>query len=86
MQLRAQKRFEKELQKLTPKMQKKTKAVITQFQSNPHHPGLRNHALRGTLHGQRAISVAGDIRIIFKENNNYQYVTLLRIGTHNQVY
>jgi mRNA-degrading endonuclease YafQ of YafQ-DinJ toxin-antitoxin module len=34
----------------------------------------------------RAISAGGDLRIIFMEENNYEVIHLIRIGTHNQVY
>lgn len=86
MELRFHKRFDKEFQKLSPKIQHKAKLVIQEFQRNPRHPLLRNHALRGSLEGLRAVSVTGDVRIIFTADGNYQKVTLLRIGTHSQVY
>jgi mRNA-degrading endonuclease YafQ of YafQ-DinJ toxin-antitoxin module len=54
--------------------------VLKQFKQNPHHPRLHNHALRGALGGQRAVSVTGNIRIIFEQYDTYNHVTLLRIG------
>lgn len=36
--------------------------------------------------GKRAISVMGDMRIIFEEFNDYTLVLMLDVGTHNQVY
>lgn len=78
--------FKKQFHKLHPKIQQKADKVIAQFVKNPRALALRNHPLRGSMLGERSISVTGDIRIVFKEYDNYKKVTLLRIGTHNQVY
>lgn len=86
MQLRLHKHFAKDFRKLSPKIQQKAKIVIKQFRENPHDPTLHTHALSGSLAGKQAFSVTSNIRILFEEYDNYQYVTLLRIGTHNQVY
>lgn len=80
------KRFKKQFQKLPPKLQRQTDAAIERLAMNPYDPRLRNHALRGELGGCRAISVTGDIRIVFQEENDYQDIYLLLIGTHSQVY
>ena len=86
MQLYYHKRFKKQYQKLTPQLQQKVEKAIQHFKSNPFDPRFRNHALMGDSRGLRAISVTGDIRIVFEEFNNYQEVKLLRVGTHSQVY
>lgn len=86
MILRSHKRFDKQFQQLSPKLQQKVKATLQQFTENPHERRLRNHALRGALEGKRAISVTSNIRILFKEEGTYKYVTILDVGTHNQVY
>lgn len=86
MKISYQKRFNKRLQSLPPPIQRKVVKTIGLFQENPHHSRLRNHALKGTLHGFRAISVTGNIRIVFKEESNYEWVNVVDVGTHNQVY
>jgi addiction module RelE/StbE family toxin len=80
------KNFEKSFSKLPHKQQIKVDETISAFQENPHDPQLRNHALHGEQKGQRSLSVGGNLRIIFVEENNYETVELLTVGTHNQVY
>ena len=67
-------------------MQGKVIETIEIFSKNPSHSVLRNHALRGAMLGKRAISVTGDVRIIFQEFDDYLVVVFLNVGTHNQVY
>jgi addiction module RelE/StbE family toxin len=57
---------------------------IALFQKNPLHPVLRNHPLRGEKGGFQSFSVTGDVRIIYKIEDNI--ATFFDIGTHNQVY
>jgi len=78
--------FIKHLNRLPVKVQQKAFFALNKFKENPFNPSLNNHPLRGILDGARAISVTGDIRIIFEEENNYQAVRIIDIGTHNQVY
>lgn len=86
MLVRRHKRFQKHYRKLPQKIQSKAKAAVGKLQQNPHDLNLRNHALTGEMYGRRAISVTGNIRIVFREEDNYQHVTLLDVGIHNQVY
>lgn len=86
MLIKYHKYFERRFIKLQPRFKHKVIATIKCFSKNPHAPQLRNHALAGRLAGQRAISVMGDLRIIFEEHDNYTLVIMLDVGTHNQVY
>lgn len=86
MQIKFHRNFEKRFKKLSDKFKKKTIAAIRRFEKNPFDPVLKNHALTGNLIGKRAFSIAGDMRIIFEEFDNYVLVIMLDIGTHNQVY
>ncbi len=72
--------------KLSPKLKRKVVKAIEVFAKNPHAKSLKNHALRGKLSGRRAISVTGDVRIIFREYEKYTLVLMLDVGSHNQVY
>ncbi|OGC82080.1 MAG: hypothetical protein A2V81_02930 [Candidatus Abawacabacteria bacterium RBG_16_42_10] len=86
MQIRYHKNFEKHFRLLPEKLKQKTKFIIARFIQEPTHSSLRNHPLTGRLKGKRAISVTGNLRIIFEEYNNYVIVLMLDIGTHNQIY
>lgn len=86
MKILYHKNFDKHFKKLTDKLQNKVIAIIEVFRKNPFDPVLKNHPLKGELNGTRAISVAGDIRIVFEEHDSYVLVIMLDIGTHNQVY
>ena len=71
MEIKRHKRFIKKFNKLPPHLQKKTRKVVEVFVNDSFHPSLKNHALSGRLEGMRAISVSGDIRIVFDEFDNY---------------
>ena len=79
MQILRHKNFKKRYKRLT-------KPLIEKFYQNPFDPLLENHPLKGSMLGKRAISVTGDVRIIFEEHGNYVLVIMLDVGTHNQVY
>ncbi|MEO6078017.1 MAG: type II toxin-antitoxin system mRNA interferase toxin, RelE/StbE family [Candidatus Andersenbacteria bacterium] len=78
--------FNKQYKKLPHTIQVKAYKATKVFKKNPRAQILRNHALKGDMDGRRAISVTGDVRIIFTEQGSYARVTFLQIGTHNQVY
>ncbi len=86
MQVDLHRDFNKAYAKLSIKQKENVKKVIFLFKNNPHDPILRNHALHGKHKGHRAISVGGDLRIVFVEENNYEIVEILNVGTHTQVY
>lgn len=86
MKIHFHKNFTKIFLKLPPKIREKIKTTVDTFQKNPHEPQLDNHALHGKQKGQRSVSVGGDIRILFVEENNYETVVLLNVGTHTQLY
>jgi mRNA-degrading endonuclease YafQ of YafQ-DinJ toxin-antitoxin module len=58
--------------------------AISLFIVNRGDPVLRDHPLSGVMQGKGAFSVTNDIRIIYKETN--EYIIFLDIGTHEQVY
>ncbi len=45
---------------------------------------LNDHALIGTMKGLRAFSVSGDLRVVYRESDDFY--EFLDIGSHNQVY
>ena len=80
------KNFLKRYKKLSKDLRTKVEDAILLFSKNPKNKKLQNHALKGNMKGKRAISVAGDVRIIFEEHDNYVLVIMLDVGSHNQVY
>ena len=86
MQINYAKKFQKAFLKLDKKHREKVLSTIQIFQENPLSQILRNHTLKGSMLGKRAISVTGDLRIIFEEHQGYTLVLMLDVGTHNNVY
>ncbi len=78
--------FKKDYNKLPKSTRSKAELAIRKFATNPFDPSLKNHPLKGGMTGKRAISVTGDVRIIFEEIDDYVLVIMLDVGTHNQVY
>jgi addiction module RelE/StbE family toxin len=59
--------FEKQLQKAPLKIKQGFLGRRQLFEENPHHPQLRNHALRGRYDGYRSINITGDWQAIYSE-------------------
>ncbi|RJP30550.1 MAG: type II toxin-antitoxin system mRNA interferase toxin, RelE/StbE family [Candidatus Omnitrophota bacterium] len=86
MRIDFHKNFEKAFAKLSPRQKQRVKEIIQLFIQNPHDPLLDNHALHGKEKEKRSISAGGNLRLIFKEKNNYEIVVFVRVGTHSQLY
>jgi len=86
MKIEYHKSFQKAFKKLDRKVQDKVLEKIKVFQVDVNHPLLKNHALKGSMKGKRAISVTGSVRIIFEEYEDYTFVFMLDVGAHPQVY
>lgn len=86
MKLIRHKSFTKNYAKLSKKLQAKTDETLLKFALDPFDPRLKNHPLKGSMFGKRAISVTGDVRIIFEEYDDYVLVVMLDVGSHPQVY
>jgi len=86
MNIRFHKKFKKRYSNLPAKLQLKVDEAIFEFVENPLNPILKNHKLSGRMKDIRAFSVTGDIRVIFREWEDYTEVLMLDVGTHNQVY
>jgi addiction module RelE/StbE family toxin len=58
------------------------------FVSEPNHPILRNHALKGKFAGSRSINVTEDWRAVFKEEQTGErtVITFHLLGTHEELY
>ena len=86
MDLHFKKSFTKSYLKLSAQEQRKVDEALADFQEDRQQAHLRDHALKGTMKGQRAFSAAHDLRVIYREEDNHAVVYLLKTGTHNQVY
>ena len=86
MIIKFHKRFIKRYDKLPSRIRRKVDATILIFHGDPFTARLRNHSLVGHLDGKRAISVTGDIRIIYEMEGEHILVLLLDVGTHAQLY
>lgn len=67
------------------KLIQQVKERLILFQTDPKSLLLKNHKLKGTFLGYRAFSITGDIRIVYEQESE-DIVTLVDIGSHNQVY
>lgn len=79
-----QKGFEKDLKKTPLKVQEKFFDRLTLFEKDQFNPSLNNHALKGTYLGYRSINVTGDIRAIFKKNDDT--IIFVAIDSHSNLY
>ncbi len=86
MRILLHKNFKKSYAKFSSNQKEHIKKVLELFKENPHNPSLKNHALHGKDQGKRVISVGGDLRIVFEEEDNYENVICIRVGSHAQVY
>lgn len=86
MKIKYSKKFNKHFSKLPQKIKDKARRATDVFIENPFDPRLKNHPLHGRMNDWRSFSVTGDMRIIFKEYNNYILALFLDIGPHSKVY
>ena len=79
--------FEKHFKKRISTNQKRLQQFekrLSLFVEGKHAYPLNDHSLTGKLVGFRAFSVAGDMRVIYKES--IDEIIFLDIGTHAQIY
>jgi addiction module RelE/StbE family toxin len=86
MEVRESKNFAKALQKLQARQQDAVRTAIKSFVADRQAPALRDHALKGKMKGLRAFSAGGDLRVVYREENDFLIIVLLDTGPHNQVY
>ena len=84
MILRAHKNFKKGYKKLSQSQKNKFKERRNLFLQDEFNPILNNHALTGEYKGYRSINVTGDIRVVFKREDDS--VTFIKIDSHSNLY
>lgn len=69
-----------------PELRSRLARVLRALEADPFQPHLRLHALRGGLAGAYAVSVTYAHRIVLTLQIDEEQITLLDIGTHDEVY
>lgn len=75
-------KFVRDFKRLHTNDQQRAVKMERVFKTNPLHPSLRLHSLKGKLAGLYSISVTMRIRIIFKRMDNGDII-FLSIGQHD---
>jgi addiction module RelE/StbE family toxin len=65
-------------------IKKRFEARLQLFTEGVRDYPLDDHALAGTMKGLRAFSIGGDLRVVYRESD--EYFEFLDVGSHNQVY
>ncbi len=78
-------RFDRHFRKLSVSVRRQAEERLRLFVSDPFHPLLNDHSLRGEHQNQRSINVTGDIRIVY-EMFDQDIAKLIDIGTHSELY
>ena len=86
MRLVFKKRFIKQYAKLSESDKFKVNQTLNLFELNPKDRKLRNHALKGVFSGLYSVDASFDLRLVFREENNYLTVYFVRLGTHSELY
>ena len=76
------------LLKRSPQFADAVQAAMELLSENAAHPTLKIHKLKGDLSDRYAISVAYDLRIVFRfvQDEGEEAIMLMSIGTHDDVY
>lgn len=84
MILRVHKNFSKGYKRLSQSQKNKFKERRNLFLRDEFNPVLNNHALSGKYKGYRSINVTGDIRVVFKREDDT--VVFVKIDSHSNLY
>lgn len=85
MTIHFHRRFKKQLQKASGKIQTAFYEQLGSFEWDPFGPKLGNHALKGEYLGYRSIDVTGDWRAVYVLLSDDECVFTF-LGTHSQLY
>jgi addiction module RelE/StbE family toxin len=84
MKIAYSKTFIRVAKALSPGQRSKLLQRIELFTTDPLHPTLRNHALKGKYKQYRSIDIAGDIRALYLQQEDEIIFDI--VGTHSQLY
>jgi addiction module RelE/StbE family toxin len=81
-------RAARKILKKQPEIAENVQNTLELLATDPFHPRLRTHKLKGDLEDSWACSAGYDLRIIFRfvEQVESQAILLESIGTHDEVY
>lgn len=84
MKISFSRNFIKQARKLNPELRTKIQEKMELFSSNPIHPSLRHHQLRGKYKNYRSIDITGDLRVLYLQRGDEAIFDT--VGTHSQLY
>lgn len=85
MIVKYEKNFKKQYKKLPQKIKIQFASRLELFMNDTTAPQLRVHPLKGKFGGYWSMNVSGDIRAIYKLQNN-EIILFALIGTHSELY
>jgi len=85
MIIRYSKKFKKQYDKLSPKLQQKTKNAISLWSTNPADESLRLHQLSGKLKRFYSIDITSDARALYEVIDD-EVCLYQMAGSHSQLY
>lgn len=62
------------------------KKTLKLLETNPYHPSLRLHSLKGKFQGKYSVSITMNYRIILTFAVKDEEIVLIDIGSHDEVY
>ncbi len=84
MRVKFHRNFKKQYKKLRVKTRKRFEDKLNIFYIDEFSPVLNNHSLKGKQQGMRSINITGDLRAIYKKEN--QTIVFVAIGSHSSLY
>ena len=81
--------FERQLarfQRAHPELRRRIAQTLRDMEQDPHQPHLRLHPLSGQMAGLHAVRVTHAFRIALTLRISEREITLLNIGSHDDVY
>ncbi len=69
-----------------PDLLKQYEKSLLLLEHDPHHPSLRLHPLKGKLKGLHSVSINISYRITIELIISKQSITLINVGSHEEVY
>ena len=78
-------KFKKQYKKLNQNEQQRTKERLAIFQNNKFDMILNNYPLKGDYKNYNSINITGDLRAIYRTDENDSYI-FVKLGTYSQLY
>jgi len=69
-----------------PEIHGQYRKTLELLELNPRHPSLRLHDLKGRLKAMSSVSINMSYRIVLELEIKGKEITLINIGSHDQIY